>query len=344
MPLDEHLPVLDDHTYDSIITEMRSRIARYTPEWKPVWTDFNDSDPGITMLQVFAWLGEMLAYRMNQVPTLAYLKFLQLLGIELRPAEPASAQITFPVRPTATGPVATVPKGTQVIAETPGGGAPLVFEADRALVCLKTKNRCPACLRRPRVYDVTAADADATGYQPFGPTANAGSALLIGFDAGEPFPGTEMTFYVWAAQPGARGAAGHLRPSGQPGPFASATLSWQYWDGYDWSPLTLLKDETASHCTRSGEIIVRTPPTRWRPQPSRRSPPAGTGCACSVDRSQYERPPSILAIRTEHDDAHPDGDRPRRGARREQRPTRTRRSGSTQTPVLAGPQPHRRPG
>jgi predicted phage baseplate assembly protein len=296
MPLDEHLPVLDDHTYDSIITEMRSRIARYTPEWKPVWTDFNDSDPGITMLQVFAWLGEMLAYRMNQVPTLAYLKFLQLLGIELRPAEPASVQITFPVRSTATGPVATVPKGTQVIAETPGGGAPLVFEADRALVCLKTKTVALLAYDGYSSTDVTAADAGATAYQPFGPTANAGSALLLGFGAAEPFPGTELTFYVWAAEPGNAGAA---VTCGLPasGLFASASLSWQYWDGYDWAALTLLKDETAA-LTRSGQIIVRTPANALA---TATIPPVTSPLywlRLSVDRSQYERPPSILAIRT----------------------------------------------
>ena len=98
MPLADAIPKIDDRSYDSILAEMRSRISRYTPEWKPVWTDLNDSDPGITMLQVFAWLGEMLAYRMNQVPELNYLKFLQLLGIELRPTEPAQVEITFPVR------------------------------------------------------------------------------------------------------------------------------------------------------------------------------------------------------------------------------------------------------
>ncbi|MEP6817664.1 MAG: putative baseplate assembly protein, partial [Marmoricola sp.] len=77
MPLKDNIPKLDDHSYESIVAEMRSRISRYTPEWSPVWSDLNDSDPGITMLQVFAWLGEMLAYRMNQVPALVYLKFLQ---------------------------------------------------------------------------------------------------------------------------------------------------------------------------------------------------------------------------------------------------------------------------
>ena len=71
------------------------------------WTDVNDSDPGITLVQVFAWLAEMLLYRMGQVPELNYLKFLQLLGIELQPAEPAQAEITFPVKPDHPSPLSS---------------------------------------------------------------------------------------------------------------------------------------------------------------------------------------------------------------------------------------------
>jgi hypothetical protein len=100
MPLSDSLPKLDDRTSKTILDEMIARIPRYAPEWKPVWTDLNDSDPGVTMLQVFSWLAEQLGYRMNRVPELNYIKFLQLLGIELRPAEPAYAEITFPVKST----------------------------------------------------------------------------------------------------------------------------------------------------------------------------------------------------------------------------------------------------
>jgi hypothetical protein len=95
MPLENAVPRIDDRNYDSLIAEVRTRIARYTPEWTPVWTDVNDNDPGITLAQVFAWLAEMLAYRMNLVPELNYIKFLQLIGIELNAAEPAQAKSLF---------------------------------------------------------------------------------------------------------------------------------------------------------------------------------------------------------------------------------------------------------
>ena len=54
MPLESAIPPIDNRTYDSLLAEVRTRIARYTPEWTPVWTDVNDNDPGVTMTQVFA--------------------------------------------------------------------------------------------------------------------------------------------------------------------------------------------------------------------------------------------------------------------------------------------------
>jgi len=135
MPLVNLLPVIDDRRFDDIVAEARTRIARYTPEW----TDLNDNDPGIALVQVFAWLTEMLIYRLGQVPELNYLKFLELLGIELRAAEPAMTEITFPVLATFPGATVSVPLHAQVSAESPGGGAPVIFETDRSLLALRSR-------------------------------------------------------------------------------------------------------------------------------------------------------------------------------------------------------------
>jgi hypothetical protein len=69
---------LDDRTFDQLFQESRRRISVYTPEW----TDHNESDPGITLLQLFAWLEEMILYRMNRVPAKNFVKFLELVGLE----------------------------------------------------------------------------------------------------------------------------------------------------------------------------------------------------------------------------------------------------------------------
>jgi predicted phage baseplate assembly protein len=295
MPLEDHLPRLDDHSYDSIVAEMRSRISRYTPEWQPVWSDLNDSDPGITMLQVFAWLGEMLAYRMNQVPALTYLKFLQLLGVELRAAEPAEVQITFPMKPGFAKATTIVPQGTQVIAETEGGGPPLVFEATKALTVLRPQVVAVIAYDGNLAYEsVTEANQNATSFRPFGPTASAGGALLIGFDATSVFPATELTIQAWSAEAGRRAAV--TCGLGASPSYPSATVRWSAWTGFDWTPITLLKDDTLAF-TRTGEIVLRTPEglatTVIPPEPA-----PLYWLRAELVTSQYERPPVLKAFRT----------------------------------------------
>ena len=84
-------PILDDRSYQQLRDELVRRIPVYTPEW----TDHNASDPGITLIELFAFLGENLLYRFNQIPEAARLEFLRLLQIPLRPATAARALITM---------------------------------------------------------------------------------------------------------------------------------------------------------------------------------------------------------------------------------------------------------
>ncbi|MFN7937159.1 MAG: putative baseplate assembly protein [Bryobacteraceae bacterium] len=85
------IPQLDDRDYKGILDELVARIPVHTPEW----TNFNDADPGITLLQLFAFMGESILYRSNLIPERNRLKFLQLLGIGLRSASPASGVVTL---------------------------------------------------------------------------------------------------------------------------------------------------------------------------------------------------------------------------------------------------------
>lgn len=84
------LPVLDDRNYEQILEEALRRIPGHTPEW----TNFGlDSDPGVTIVQLFAFLTEGLIYRANRIPELNRLKFLQLLNVPLRPAAAADGLV-----------------------------------------------------------------------------------------------------------------------------------------------------------------------------------------------------------------------------------------------------------
>src|ERR671924_1756193 len=78
-------PKLDDRTYADIVAEAVRLIPRYCPEW----TNHNPSDPGITLLELYAWMTEMVIYRLNKVPEKNFLTFLDLIGVRLKPPEPA---------------------------------------------------------------------------------------------------------------------------------------------------------------------------------------------------------------------------------------------------------------
>ena len=74
MPL--QLPNLDDRRYADLVAEALARIPAYSPEW----TNHNPSDPGITLVELFAYLTDMLLYRLNRVTDDNTRKFLKLLN------------------------------------------------------------------------------------------------------------------------------------------------------------------------------------------------------------------------------------------------------------------------
>ena len=108
MPLT--LPNLDDRRYQDLVDEALARIPVHNPEW----TNFNRSDPGVTLIELFAFLTETLLYRANQIPERNRRKFLQLLGVPLRAATPARGLVSFALRAGTEG--STIRGGSEVFA------------------------------------------------------------------------------------------------------------------------------------------------------------------------------------------------------------------------------------
>lgn len=301
MPIDEYIPRIDDRRYDDIVAEARTRIARYTPEWSPVWTDVNDSDPGVTLVQLFAWLTEMLIFRLGRVPELNYLKFLQLIGVELNPAEPASAEVTFPVLANFADPYVIVPAHTQVSAEASDGGRPVIFETERAFVALAARLASAQAFDGFDYTDVTAENEEpAEGFEPFGTLAARDSALLLGFDYAGEFPAQvemNLAFFLFES---AQGAAAPAYDCGLPESqvFASAALAWEFWDGKQWATLSLLKDETRA-LAQSGHVYLKTP-AKGSMQKSvvGQVVDARYWIRGRLKSGSYERAPKLLAVRT----------------------------------------------
>jgi len=89
MPLE--IPKIDDRNYRQILSEALARVQVHNPEWN----NYNYSDPGVTLLQLFAFMTENLLYRGNLIPERNRIKFLELLGIPVQPAAASSGIVTF---------------------------------------------------------------------------------------------------------------------------------------------------------------------------------------------------------------------------------------------------------
>src|SRR3954465_10405956 len=102
-------PQLDDRRFQDIVDQAKSLIPQYCPEW----TDHNVSDPGVALVELFAWMTDLLLYRVNQVPDKMYTAFLEMIGVRLEPPRAARAPITFYLSAAQPGEV-KIPEDTEI--------------------------------------------------------------------------------------------------------------------------------------------------------------------------------------------------------------------------------------
>ena len=187
MPLPE--PILDDLRFQrDLVDEARRRIIRYCPEW----TDYNVSDPGITLIELFAWMTELTTYRLNRVPDKNYIKFLDLLDVRLKPPDSARAQLTFWLSipfPVTEGDETTVviPKNTEVATPYFEAADEVIFTTDA------NKTLYPPQLTQLRKHnDITRNHLKRVGlrgFTPFQSTPEIGDTFYLGFDTAQDLSG-----------------------------------------------------------------------------------------------------------------------------------------------------------
>ena len=85
------VPNLDDRRFQDLVDDAKRLVQQRCPEW----TDHNVSDPGVTLIETFAWMTDQVVYRLNRVPDRNYVKFLELIGVSLYPPTAARAPMTF---------------------------------------------------------------------------------------------------------------------------------------------------------------------------------------------------------------------------------------------------------
>ena len=165
-------PILDDRSYQQLRDELVRRIPVYNPEW----TDHNPSDPGITLIELFAYLGENLLYRFNQIPEKSKLEFLRLLKIPLRPAQPARALLEL---------TTDKPDGALVPRESVAKAGDISFTTDTEAVAWPLRPFPMAKLRTPQPDETDDPDVRA-------------EAAARRFRAERDNPGRSVAFYETA--------------------------------------------------------------------------------------------------------------------------------------------------
>ncbi|WP_322906413.1 putative baseplate assembly protein [Paenibacillus campi] len=265
---------LDDRTYAQIMERARQAIHRYSPEW----TDENEHDPGITMLEMFSWLTEAQQYYINRVTARNELKFLQLLGVEPQQATCAETDVQF----TGVKQQRLLPTGTRLRADT------IVFETQSPLWLL------PHQIERVVVqHDNTSVMHAWEGLRSpefalFGADGKAGNCFCIGFDM--PLPVNQPLHLTFDLVSKNRFPRNPIDPQAVHTPLA--VLKWEFYRDGQWQEIELRQD-TTFELTFDGDLRMTIPGvmTPYALYPATDRPRCWL--RCTLVESGYETPPVL---------------------------------------------------
>ncbi|MEW2119946.1 putative baseplate assembly protein [Streptomyces sp. NPDC005474] len=233
-------PNLDDRRFQQLVDEAK----RYVQQRAPEWTDHNVSDPGVTLIETFAYLVDQLLYRLNRVPDKNYTAFLDLLGIRLFPPAAATAEVDFWLSAPQPDTV-TLPPGTEVTTAGGEGDEAVVFAtADELRIVPSELIRLVTAPRTGEQTDRTRTLAEAGDVPCFQPVPEPGDALLFGLP-------TAVPRCVVAVQLDSRTEGIGVDPRQPP-------LVWEAWAGGGWQ-LCETGEDTTGGLNRPGEVIVYVP-------------------------------------------------------------------------------------
>ncbi|MEI6063833.1 MAG: putative baseplate assembly protein [Pseudanabaena sp. ELA748] len=244
---------LDDRTFEELVNECLLRIPRYCPEW----TNYNPSDPGVTLIELFAWLTDQMLMRFNQVPRRNYVAFLELLGIRLQAPAPAQTEVTFYL--SASLPETyTIPAASEVATLRTDSEEAIIFSTDQPLV-----------IGRPRVMHVLSARnaeekpdsfndllLDVWTEDPeegwsgreiplFSDPPQPNNCFYVVFDDDQPINGNVIALKLKGASATATG----INPNNPP-------RFWEAWDGQTWQPALLKENDDRTSGFSFSELVA----------------------------------------------------------------------------------------
>ena len=183
-------PNLDDRRFQDLVDEAKRLVQRRCPEW----TDHNVSDPGITLIETFAYVVDQVLYRLNRVPERSYVTFLELMGVELFAPAAATVPVTFSL----TAPLEedrVVEAGTEVATRRRRTSEAIVFRTIddlNILHCRRTYVLTGGADTQP--FDQSSELANERPVAAFSPVPEVGDLLYVGLDRAT--PGCAISLHV----------------------------------------------------------------------------------------------------------------------------------------------------
>jgi Baseplate J-like protein len=269
-------PNLDDRTFQQLVDEAK----RFVQQRCPSWTNHNVSDPGVTLIEAFAWMTDLLLYRLNRVPDRNYVKFLDLVGVKLFPPTAARAELSFRLSSHQDTEV-RIARGTCASTPRTATEQAITFATLDDLVVVPAVSEFVGSMIEPgQLRDHTPHLGLGQAFACFAERPKVGDALYIGLD--RPAPANLLLLEI-TCEVGGHG----IDPRDPP-------LAWEAWDGQGWTVCDLERDTTGG-LNISGAVELHLPATHDRSTVAGRSA-AWVRCRVvdAAGRAPYRSSPRVL--------------------------------------------------
>jgi predicted phage baseplate assembly protein len=240
-------PNLDDRRFQDLVDDAKRLVQQRCPDW----TDHNVSDPGVTMIELFASMVDQLLYRLNRVPDRNYVKFLDLIGVRLLPPTAAEADVTFWLSAPQPAEVA-VPAGTEVATTRTEAEEAITFSVVQPLRIIPARlTHLAVTSGSAEVLDRMETLRSGQGFACFDDVPRPGNALLIGLPEAVPRCAVVLRFECEV-----RGVG--VDPENPP-------LCWEGWNGRSWSRCEMARDDAGERrdgtggLNQPGDVVLHVP-------------------------------------------------------------------------------------
>ena len=286
------LPDLDDRRWSDLVEQGRALIPLYAP----TWTDHNASDPGITLMELLAWIAEMDIYRLNRLTDVQKRRLLALM--EVRPEPPRAATVVTELRLVDGGAPVALPPSIEFVGSALDS-TPVLLHSTSALAVVPSSLRALQRKDAAGFQNLTAAWARQDAIAPFGDDPAPGAEFHLGFDRPLPVGAWSQLYAIVDGEQASLAERARIEAVDGPGRLVhhGVRLGWDYLAGGaapgTWRPLEV--DDDARAFSLSGAVRVRPDAAMQAATLGRVAQPQ-FWLRCRIEAGAFDAAPRLLRL------------------------------------------------